>query len=81
MNIRKILVVGDFISGSGLTQFIFNVFSHFDKDNYNIQCVGYGVDQKHEVYKRCQQLGWKLDRVVPVTKNPIKHIKWWKDFF
>jgi len=81
LNIRKILVVGDFISGSGLTQFIFNVFSHFDKDNYNIQCVGYGVDQKHEVYKRCQQLGWKLDRVVPVTKNPIKHIKWWKDFF
>lgn len=81
MSARKILVVGDFISGSGLTQFIFNVFSHFDKENYNIQCVGYGVDKKNDTNKRCQQLGWKLDRVVPVTKNPIKHIKWWKDFF
>ena len=34
MNPKKLLIVGDFISGSGLTQFIFNVFSNFDKNDY-----------------------------------------------
>lgn len=81
MNPKKLLIVGDFISGSGLTQFIFNVFSNFDKNDYHIQCIGYGIDKKNEINNKCRINGWQLDRVIPVTKNPLKHILWWKKFF
>lgn len=78
---KKILVVGDFISGSGLTQVIFNVFSRFPEDQCQISAVGYGIDQENEVDKTCEKLGWPIYRVIPVTKNPIKHWQWWKHFF
>ena len=81
MKLKKLLVVGDFISGSGLTQFIFNMFPHFDTNKFNIQCVGYGLDPSHETDKKCKNLGWHLDRVIPVTKSPVNHIIWWKRFF
>lgn len=81
MKKKKLLIVGDFISGSGLTQFIFNIFPYFDKNKFKIQCVGYGVDQTQEVNYRCQKLGWHLDRVMPITKHPLEHIKWWRSFF
>ena len=41
---KKILVVGDFISGSGLTQVIFNVFGRFPVNDCKIEVVGYGND-------------------------------------
>ncbi|GMM13175.1 glycosyltransferase [Lactobacillus amylovorus subsp. animalium] len=81
MGSKKLLVVGDFISGSGLTRFIFNTFPYFDKNKFNIQCVGYGVDPNQETDKQCKKLGWRLDRVVPVNENPINHIMWWKRYF
>ena len=86
MNIRsiamkKILVVGDFISGSGLTQVIFNVFSHLPSSDYAITAIGYGKDTTGFTDDKCRKLGWKLYRVVPVTKNPIKHWRWWRHFF
>ena len=81
MKPKKLLVVGDFISGSGLTQFIFNMFPHFDTNKFNIQCVGYGIDPKDETKKKCEELGWQLDRVIPITKKPLHHIRWWKKFF
>ena len=80
MKPKKLLVVGDFISGSGLTQFIFNMFPHFDTNKFNIQCVGYGIDPKDETKKKCEELGWQLDRVIPITKKPLHHIRWWKKF-
>ena len=81
MKPKKLLVVGDFISGSGLTQFIFNMFPHFDTNKFNIQCVGYGIDPKDKTKKKCEELGWQLDRVIPITKKPLHHIRWWKKFF
>lgn len=81
MKQKRLLIIGDFISGSGLTEFIFNMFSHFDSTKYKIQCVGYGNDFKGESTQKCKRLNWQLDRVIPVTKNPIEHIKWWKKFF
>lgn len=81
MTLKKLLIVGDFISGSGLTQFIFNVFPHFDATQFDIQCVGYGIDPKSEIQKKCKNLNWSLNRVVPITKQPLSHIKWWKKFF
>lgn len=78
---KKILVVGDFISGSGLTQVIFNVFGRFPSAEYEIDAVGYGIDPGSLTDKQCEKLGWKLYRVIPVTKAPIKHWQWWKSFF
>lgn len=78
---KNLLVVGDFISGSGLTEAIFNIFSHFETEKYNIQCVGYGIDLKGKATEKCKELKWELKRVIPVTKQPIKHINWWKKFF
>lgn len=78
---KKLLVVGDFISGSGLTGVIFDVFSRFPKDEYQIEVVGYGHDSSHFTDKKCQKLGWPMYRVVPVTKDPLAHWRWWKDFF
>ena len=78
---KKVLVVGDFISGSGLTQVIFNVFSRFDPVKYKIDAVGYGTDPENLTDKECEKLGWMFERVIPVTKNPIEHWKWWKAFF
>ncbi|MGO5461126.1 glycosyltransferase [Lactobacillus amylovorus] len=80
MSVKRLLVVGDFCSGSGLTRFIFNTFSCFDKSKFNIQCVGYGLDPNRETDKKCKELGWHLNRVIPVTKNPVGHIKWWRKF-
>jgi glycosyltransferase involved in cell wall biosynthesis len=81
VNTKKILVVGDFISGSGLTRFIFNMFSNFNQNEYKIECVGYGIDQSKETDKKCEQLSWPLHRVIPITQNVVQHIKWWKNFF
>lgn len=78
---KRILVVGDFISGSGLTQVIFNLFSRFDNSKYKITAVAYGQDPTNFTNNKCQKLGWELYRVIPVTKNPIKHWQWWKHFF
>lgn len=78
---KKILVVGDFISGSGLTQVIFNVLSRFPANKYEISAVGYGNDPEKITDKECEKLGWSLHRVIPVTKNPIKHWQWWREFF
>jgi glycosyltransferase involved in cell wall biosynthesis len=78
---KKLLVVGDFISGSGLTQVIFNVFSRFPAEQFKIEAVGYGQDPSQYTDRKCAELGWPLHRVVPVTKNPIEHWRWWKQYF
>ena len=78
---KKVLIVGDFITGSGLTQVIFNVFGQFSPEKYKIEVVGYGSDPEKRTDKKCKKLGWTIYRVIPVTKSPIKHWKWWKQFF
>ncbi|KRL26184.1 glycosyltransferase [Limosilactobacillus frumenti DSM 13145] len=78
---KRVLVVGDFISGSGLTQVIYNVFKHFPISGYQIEAVAYGKDPTDFTDKQCAKLGWKLYRVVPVTNKPIIHWKWWRNFF
>lgn len=77
---KKILVVGDFISGSGLTQVIFNVFSLFPS-SYKVEVAAYGQDPTNFTDEQCESNNWKLYRVIPVTKNPRQHWKWWKKFF
>ena len=78
---KKILVVGDFISGSGLTQVIFNVFGRFPVNDCKIDVVGYGNDPERTTDRKCNELGWSIHRTPSVTKNPLKHWQWWKTFF
>lgn len=78
---KKILVVGDFLSGSGLTQVIFNIFSRFPKEEYKIEAVGYATDTSNFIDEKCAKEGWQFKRVIPVTKNPVEHWRWWEHFF
>lgn len=80
MNKKRFLIVGDLLSGSGLTKFIFNTFSSLNVQKIDISVVGYGNDD-HEIDKKCGDLNWRLYRVPPITSKIYKHIKWWKDFF
>ena len=68
---KRVLVVGYFSSGSGLTQVIFNVFSRFDPIKYKIDAVGYGTDPENLTDKKCEKLGWQFERVIPVTKTQL----------
>lgn len=78
---KKLLVVGDFIRSSGLTEVIFRLFSRFPKDQYEIEAIGYGSDDTGYPEQQCKKYGWRLTRVIPVTKNPIRHWQWWKHWF
>lgn len=78
---KRLLVVSDFISGSGMTNVVFNVFSRFPKDEYQIDAIGYGIDNSAYTDKKSDKLGWRFERVIPVTQNPIKHWIWWKNWF
>lgn len=75
---KKILVVGDGIDGSGLTEVIFNVFSNF---NDEITFVSYSDKKDSNVRKRCKALNWNLVKAPVVTKNPLKHWSFWNRFF
>lgn len=55
MSRKKILVVGDCISGSGLTEVIFNIFRKI-KDEYEVTLIGYGEDKSNEIEERCKKL-------------------------
>ena len=75
---KKILVVGDGIDGSGLTEVIFNIFGDF-KDK--ITFVSYSDKKDLNVRKKCKVLSWKLVKAPVAAKNPIKHWIFWKKFF
>lgn len=80
MSRKKILVVGDCISGSGLTEVIFNIFRKI-KDEYEVTLIGYGEDKSNEIEERCKKLKWKFYRTPLVNKHPIDHWIFWKKFF
>lgn len=77
---KKLLVVSDLINGSGVTEFVFNVFGNFDPNEYLITVIGYGDIRVAETNNRAINMGWKVYRAPAVTKNAIKHWKFWKDF-
>lgn len=77
---KKFLIVGDFLTGSGLTGVIFNIFPEVTK-NYEVTAVGYGSEKTNKIIDKCNKLHWKLIRTPMVTKNPIKHWKFWHSFF
>ena len=78
---KKLLVVGDFISGSGLTAVIMNTFGKFNQAEYRISAVGYGRDIAGNVTSEVGKLGWRLIRSPEVTKHPLQHWLFWLKFF
>lgn len=77
---KKFLIVGDFLTGSGLTGVIFNIFPKITA-NYDVTAVGYGQEESSEIAKKCKELRWNLIRTPSVNKNPIKHWLFWYRFF
>ena len=45
---KKFLIVGDFLTGSGLTGVIFNIFPEVTK-NYEVTAVGYGSEKTNKI--------------------------------
>lgn len=78
---KKLLVVGDFSSGSGLTAVIMNTFGKFNQNEYRISAVGYGRDIAGNVTSKVAKLGWRLTRSPEVTKHPLRHWLFWLKFF
>ena len=73
---KKILIVGDFLTGSGLTRFIFNVFENLT--GCEVYAIGYGNEKSDKIDKKCNLRGWKFRRIIPVTTNPLKHWLEWR---
>ena len=70
MKIKKILIVGDFLDGSGLTEFIFNTFPWITKNKYQVSIMKYGEGADIDTIKKCRKYHWNINRVIPVTQNP-----------
>ena len=47
---KKILIVGDFLTGSGLTRFIFNVFENLT--GCEVYAIGYGNEKSDKIDKK-----------------------------
>ncbi|MDN5954743.1 MAG: glycosyltransferase family 1 protein, partial [Loigolactobacillus coryniformis] len=61
---KRILVVGDFIKGSGVTQFIVSTFINLDQTKYKIDVMAY--DRDATVKAKIQSLGWQYHSVTPL---------------
>ncbi|ABJ67658.1 glycosyltransferase [Pediococcus pentosaceus] len=76
---KKILVVGDFIKGSGLTNYLLNIYSSLPKDEFLISCVSYSG--QHNIDTVLEEKKWEKFEVTPITQDIIKHFKDWNNFF
>ncbi|KMO53583.1 hypothetical protein PZ03_09660 [Lacticaseibacillus rhamnosus] len=72
----KVLLVGDFQYGSGMTVYMMNTYKQLLKDNYEITCLSYSG--KRDFAKVTTALGWKTQYVTRVGQNPLKH---WRDWY
>lgn len=75
----KVLLVGDFQYGSGMTVYMMNTYKQLLKDNYEITCLSYSG--KRDFAKVTTALGWKTQYVTRVGQNPLKHWRDWYAFF
>ncbi|MDT3393595.1 MAG: glycosyltransferase [Bacillota bacterium] len=75
---KRILVVGDFIKGSGVTQFIVSTFINLDQTKYKIDVMAY--DRDATVKAKIQSLGWQYHSVTPLHQNPVRFLLDWHSF-
>lgn len=76
----KILIVGDFSAGSGLTGVLFNVFPCITTE-CEVTAIGYGYEKSNYAKEKCQKLNWKFLRIPVVNQKPIRHWRFWHNFF
>ncbi|WP_445238718.1 glycosyltransferase [Lacticaseibacillus paracasei] len=72
----KVLLVGDFQYGSGMTVYMMNTYKRLIMSGVDVECLSYS--EKHDFEKETDALGWETYYVTRVGKNPIKH---WSDWF
>lgn len=70
----KVLVVGDYIEGSGLTRYLLDTYDCISSD-LEITCIAYSgkSDLKDSIIQR----GWNFEIVNSVNSNLIYHVKDW----
>ncbi|RYL95183.1 glycosyltransferase family 1 protein [Sporolactobacillus sp. THM7-4] len=73
---KKLLVVGDFSIGSGLTNYIMNTFSKMDQNEIKIDVVN--ISGSHEMEDKINTLGWMMYHVSPANKGLIRHLSDWR---
>ncbi|MDG3060892.1 glycosyltransferase [Lacticaseibacillus casei] len=74
----KVLLVGDFQYGSGMTVYMMNTYKQLSKKGVKVECVSYSG--KHDFEKETNALGWPVYYVTRVGKNPMKHWIDWARF-
>lgn len=74
----KVLLVGDFQYGSGMTVYMMNTYKQLSKKGVKVECVSYSG--KHDFEKETNALGWPMYYVTRVGKNPMKHWIDWARF-
>lgn len=75
----KILVVGDFMQGSGLTNYIIDTYELFNKQNVIVDFASYSGSNTMDEY--LEKNDYNIFKIFPITKNPFIHIKDWYVFF
>lgn len=68
---KNILLVGDFLEGSGLTNVLINTYKYFPEDKYKISILKYGGS--NEIDGELKALNWDIYSVTPITKRPVKY--------
>lgn len=74
----KILVVGDFMNGSGLTNYLINTYKYFDEENFEIEYLSYSNSQSMDEY--FQNSETVLYKVHSITKSPVMYLLDWLSF-
>lgn len=74
----KVLLVGDFQYGSGMTVYMMNTYKQLTEQGVTVECLSYSG--KYDFEKGTDALGWKTHYVTQVGQNPIKHWRDWARF-
>ncbi|MFB9769771.1 glycosyltransferase [Lactiplantibacillus modestisalitolerans] len=74
---KRILVVGDYQKGSGLTGYILSLYS--EAQDFNVSCVSYSG--KHELDTVLNNKSWDKFDITPVRASLVKHCYEWMIFF
>lgn len=77
---KRILVVGDYQKGSGLTGYILSLYSSLNSaEKYEISCLSYSG--KKNIDGVLYNKSWKKFDVVPITQDFFLHISQMRTFF
>lgn len=76
---KKVLVVGDFMKGSGLTNYLIDIYKNLPQKDFEVSCLSYS--SQHNIDYLLKELQWKKYEVTSINKNPFEHFKNWSFFF